>query len=382
MFDLVIFFVFGLVLGILSGLVPGLHPNLVSAIIILQNLEYENKAIIIVSMYAGHIVFSYVPAIFFGIPDEQTAISVLPGQKMAREGKGITALKTIVVSVLIASGVSVLFIPLALQVYPILYTLVKPHLILILVAISAFMIIKTKNPFYSLLIFLAAGFFGACAFKIHMIDVFLPLFSGFFAMGAILTYKKSEIAKQKEQNIDFGIIKYALFGAFFGALANLIPATSSPAQVAALISVFIPFETLAYLAAISAISVGQFLFALASSVSIDKARHGVIVNLGQIINIEQNMQIILIYFLFGIALSASLIYILRKKISLLANIDFAQFNKLLALYLLSTIFLINGVGGVVVFAISSLIGYITIKMNVERTIMMSAIIVPTIILIY
>ncbi len=381
MFDLFLFFIFGLILGITSGLIPGLHPNLISTILILQNLEYEHKTILIVSVYAGHIVFSYIPAIFFGIPDEQTVVSVLPGQRMVREGKGMAALKTTIVSSLIASIVAFLLIPFALQFYPIAYSFIKHYLTPILLIISIVMIIRTKNPVYSLLIFLTSGFFGAYVLKIQMQDVFFPLFSGFFAMGAILNYQKSKIPKQDEQHIDFGIVKYALFGTFLGGFANLIPAISSPAQVAVLASVFISFETIAYLATISAINVGQFVFALASSASIEKARHGVIVNLGQITNIGQNMQTILIYFLIGIAITSILIYFLRKRISLFANINFVQFNKLLAFYLLLAVFLINGFVGVTVFIISSLIGYITVKMNVERTIMMGAIIVPTIMLL-
>ncbi len=257
----------------------------------------------------------------------------------------------------------------------------KDYIAHILTIASALFVLKTKNPFYSVLVFLGSGIFGAYALGTGMQDAFLPLFSGFFAMGAILHYKKSKIPRQKEMPVGLGVLKYAFLGILLGGLANLIPAISSAAHVAALASLFIAFETENYLATVAAVNVGQFLFALASSASIGKARHGVIVNLGEIVDIGRNMDMLLFYFLAGIAVSGLAVYLLRKKISLLANVDFSHFNRLLAAYLAIVVFLINGPQGLAVFVIASLIGYITIKLNVERTIMMGGIIVPTILLL-
>ncbi len=379
--ELILFFLIGLILGALSGLVPGLHPNLISAIAVLQNMEYEKKAALIVSMYSAHIVFSYIPSIFFGVPDEQSAVSVLPGQRMVREGKGIVALKTTVVSVLIASIAALILIPAALRFYPLAYGFVGPHIAPILIIASAIFVFRTKNPLYALLIFLGAGFFGAYALKLDVHDAFLPLFSGFFAMGTILNYRKSRIPAQKEGNVEAGVWKYALFGALLGGLANLIPAISSPAQVAALASLFVAFESGNYLATVAAIGAGQFVFAFASSAAIDKARHGVIVNLGQVLDIGANMQALLLYFMFGIGIAAIAVFLLRKRISTLAGLDFSNFNKLLAAYLALVVFLIDGPMGLAVFAGASLIGYLTIRMGVERTMLMGGLIVPTIMLL-
>lgn len=381
MLDLLLFFILGLFIGALSGCVPGLHPNLISAVAVLQDIEYEKKAILIVSIYAGHLIFSYIPSIFFGIPDERTAVSVLPGQRMVQQGNGMLALKTMVVAALVSSVAAVLLIPFAMEFYPIAYSVVKPYIAHILILASAIFVFKTKNPIYSGMVFLAAGVFGAHALRMEMSDPFLPLFSGFFAMGAILHYRKSEVPKQKNRKIGFGILKFALIGVLFGGLANLIPAISSAAQVAALASLFIAFETEAYLAAIAAINVGQFVFAFASSASIGKARHGVMVNLNEIINIEGNMQMLLFYFLLGIAIAGLAVFLLRKKISMLANVEFSLFNKMLAAYLLLVVFLLDGFAGVMVFAIASLIGYFTIKLDVERTMMMGGIILPTMLLL-
>ena len=381
MLEYALFFVIGLFIGALSGIVPGLHPNLISAITVVQDIGYEKKAVLLVSLYSGHIIFSAIPSVFFGIPDERTVTSVLPGQRMAKHGEGMLAVKTIAVSALVASLGAFLLMGPAIEFYPVAYGAVRAYLLPILALASLILVLKTKNPLYAALIFLAAGFLGAYALRTTMQDAFLPLFSGMFAMGAIMNYMKQPMPPQKDGKLDSGIVKYALLGMLLGGLANLIPAVSSPAQIAAFASLFIAFESGNYLATVAAVNVGQFLFALASSVSIEKARHGVIVNLGEVIDIGSNMQMLLFYFLLGIGISAAVLFLMRKRIAMLANIDFSVFNKLLALYLVIVVLLLDGIPGLLVFAAASLIGFFTLRLGVERTVMMGAIIVPTLMLL-
>ncbi|MDD5337417.1 MAG: tripartite tricarboxylate transporter permease [Candidatus ainarchaeum sp.] len=381
MLEMALFFFVGLAAGIASGLFPGLHPNLISSIALVQNIEYEKKAVLIVSVYAGHIIFSAVPAVFFGIPDESTIVSVLPGNRMALDGNGIAAIKTMAVSTLFASVLALLFMPFALWFYPQAYGAASPYLIYILVLASLLLVARTKKPLLSAAVFLAAGLLGFYALRMEMQDGFLPLFSGFFAMGAILNYRKQKMPRQKDGNLDLGILKYSALGMALGGLANLIPAISSPAQIAAFASIFIAFETENYLATVAAVNAGQFVFALASSASMDKARHGLVINLAQIIGIGENLNMLLFYFLLGIAIAGAALFLLRKKAGQLSGVDFSWFNWILALYLLFVVFTLDGVLGVLVFAISSALGYATVRIGVERTVMMAAIIVPTILLL-
>ena len=54
---------------------------------------------------------------------------------------------------------------------------------------------------------------------------------------------------------------------------------------------------------------------------------------------------------------------------------------MLASYLIAIVFLIDSFAGLAVFAVSTGIGYLCIRMNVERTTLMGAIIVPTILIL-
>ena len=378
MLESIAFFIFGLVVGMASGLVPGLHPNLISSVLLLQNIDYGNKAVLIISVYAGNLVFSCVPAIFFGVPDGRSMLSVLPGQRMAKEGRGIEAIKIYTVAILGAAAISTLLAPLAITAYPIAYSALRPYIFQILLLASLAMLIKAKTPVKSSLVFIASGALGIYALgEGRMSEPFLPLFSGFFAMGALLNYKKTRMIGQKDHEIGLGVLKFAALGAGLGWVANVFPAIGSPGQVAALASIFIALESRNYLATVAAVNAGQFVFSLAASAGMDKARNGVALALSQVLDVGGNMQMLLLVFLCGSAISALALFILRKKIAVLASFDFSEFNKLLVVYLAALVFALNGVPGLAVFAVSSVIGWITVREGIERTSMMGALIIPT-----
>ena len=75
-----LFLIVGILLGILTGLIPGLHSNTVGSALSGVGIEGMEGALLIVGMFAANEIFSFVPAIFLGIPDESVTLSVLPGQ--------------------------------------------------------------------------------------------------------------------------------------------------------------------------------------------------------------------------------------------------------------------------------------------------------------
>ena len=84
----------GIIIGTLTGLFPGIHINLV--IVFLSTLLSYNLGIpilsliiFIVSLSVTHTFLDFIPGIFLGCPDEDTALSVLPGHQMLKEGKGM-----------------------------------------------------------------------------------------------------------------------------------------------------------------------------------------------------------------------------------------------------------------------------------------------------
>jgi putative membrane protein len=377
-----VFFIVGIFLGILSGLIPGLHSNTIISILSSLGLSKEDLAMLILVVFPFHLVISFIPSIFFGIPEQGTVVAVLPGQRMVLEGKGLTALKVVLLSSLLAALISVVLFYPSLSLFPFIYPLIKPYIGYILLSFSLILLLRSRNPFLSAFLFLAAGFLGVYALRAEITDNFLPLFSGMFTMGTILNYKKSKIPTQKEEPLEINFIKFTILGVIAGFVADLLPAISSPSQIATFLTIFVPLNTLGYLAAISSISMSEAIFSFATTASIEKSRIGATAMLAKQLQISENLLFVLAIFLFSVALGVGIVYLLRKHIGKLALLDFSKFNILLAVYLVAIIFVLDGFTGLVIFSMASLLGFVAVRLEIERTMLMGAVIVPTMLLLF
>ncbi len=372
-----------LILGLLAGLVPGLHANTLTSALLSINIQDATLPLAIMAMFGAQAISSYIPAIFLGIPDEQVVLSVLPGQRMAKEGRGLDALTIMVFSSIIAILACIALFPVSQILYPIVFPAIQPYLPHILILGVLLLVIRSKNPFGYLFVFAAAGVLGREAFIVRMTDPFLPLFSGMFAMAAILTFSTSPLPAQKPPKApEASILKYALVGVLFGWIADLLPGVGSPAQIATFASILVPFASApAYLAAISSIGVSQPIFALSTAATIGKGRVGSVAEVSNLIPISENLIPLLALFIIGTVFACLFIMVFRKKIGEIAKIDYKMLNLFLAIYLIAIVFLLDSWAGILVFAVSTLLGLLCIRTNVERTAMMGAIILPTILLL-
>lgn len=374
-------FLAGFAIGFLGGLLPGLHSNTIISILASLGIDEKALAIMIISLFPAHLIASYVPSIFFGIPESSTVVSVLPGQRMVLRGQGLAALKTVLLSCMISALLSAALFSISLDFFPLAYGAMKDNMKYILMVFSLVLLFRTRNFFLSSLIFLSSGILGYFSLNSGMDDPFLPLFSGMFAMAAMMNYQKGQVPEQKEIDIDFGFLRFALIGVLLGLVADLIPGVGSPSQIAVFATIFMRMDTLGYLAAISSVSVSQAVFSLSTSAAIDKSRVGATAWLSGYIDIGQNLFLLLSLFIISMAFAALLIYAIRKHVAKIASLDFSKANIILALYLVSITLVIDGVLGVAVLFVSGALGVLTLKLGVERTNLMGAIIVPTLMLL-
>lgn len=375
-------FVTGLFCGLLSGLLPGLHSNTIISVLSSLGIDDHALAVMVISLYPAHLVTSFIPSIFFGIPESSTVVAVLPGQRMVLGGNGIAALKAVLLSCIMAALLSVALFYLSLDLFPLVYGAIRAHMKYILLCVSLVLLARSRIPHLALLVFFLSGMLGHFSLNSGMYDPFLPLFSGMFAMAAILNYQKSSIPEQKDVSIGFGFVKFTALGVFLGMVADMIPGVGSPSQVATFATIFLSMNTLGYLATISSISVSQAIFSLSTAASIGKARVGATAWLSKFISIDENLLFLLSAFMISMAVAVFVIYSLRTRIGRLASLDFSKMNTILAAYLVSITFLLDGALGIAVLLVGSALGWVTIKLGVERITLMGAIIVPTLLLLF
>lgn len=372
-----------LLLGFFSGLIPGLHSNTVTSALLGLGITSDSLPIAIVAMFGVHSIISFIPSIFLGIPDEQVVLSVLPGHRMAKEGRGIEAVMVMASSAIAALLLCIALFPASQALYPIVYPIISPYMLPILLIASGILVLKTQKPLYSLLIFLLAGIVGQQAFSLPLADPFLPLFSGMFAMAAIFNFSPAPLPRQQPpRKIGTGILKFSILGVFLGWFADLLPGISSPAQVAAFASPLLPSSGAAYLALISSIGVSESVFAFSTASTLGKARIGAIAEASSLISVSENLLPLLAFFIIGTAFACILLYAFRNRIGEISKIHVPSLNLLIAAYLISIVFLIDSFSGLLLFFVSTALGFLCLRMNVERTLLMGAIIVPTILMLF
>ncbi|MDP3486189.1 MAG: tripartite tricarboxylate transporter permease, partial [Methanobacteriaceae archaeon] len=101
MFDLIIACFIGISFGAITGLIPGIHVNTVGAIIfassafLLNLFSIEFLCVFLVSLAIAHALLEFIPSMLLGVPDESTALSILPGHQMVLEGRAREAIRLV-----------------------------------------------------------------------------------------------------------------------------------------------------------------------------------------------------------------------------------------------------------------------------------------------
>lgn len=372
----------GFLLGFFGGFLPGLHPNTMISVLASMGLQGRALGMTVISLFPANLVSSFIPAIFFGVPESGTVMAALPGQRMVQAGDGILALCTILLSSIIAALLSCALFFASLSLYPALYAILRPQMGIVLLVFSIVLLLRTKKPLASAAVFLLSGVFGHSVFSTDMPDPFLPLFCGMFSLASMWDWRGGTVPPQRDLKADAGIWKCSLLGVALGFIADLVPGIGSPSQIAVFATMMLPMGTPAYLATISAISISQAVFSLSTSASIGKSRVGATAWLSESMDIGTELPLLLGIFAASIALSSALAYALRNHAARLASLDFPSLRLVLAAYIAAMAFIIDGAPGVAVLCASALLGRLALAAGVERTNLMGAIIVPTLMLLF
>lgn len=354
--------------GIFISLIPGLHINLV------KYFSPSDEFIIIAA--GSFLVFNILQIIIFftSIPEEIAALPLIG--KLAQK----FSVPTVIMYHSFGALAGLLFAYIFYQNGSIrdFAILIKPYIPIILLFSSLMLIIKSKNPFLFLKFFLLSGLVGFLTFSLVKNEPFLPLFSGLFSIPLLIKRGESLDLEEKKSRINFTEILSksllsSLLGSFLGFIAVLLPSISSPSIIT---TIFLPtINSAHYISLLSSITSSQYLYAMYSWQEIKKARIGWVEGLK---NINENLLII------STLASCFLIifvtrYLLNKKIIK----AFGDFLKPLTIaYILTATLFFSGLNGLIAIIISSLIGELSIKNNVEKTSLLGCLIIPTMIIYF
>ncbi len=159
---ILIFTLLGCIAGIITGLVPGIHVNNVAYMILASQAMIVSMAIwafgwalpsnqelmiivccLVIGNVITHTFLDFIPSVFLGAPEGETALSLLPGHRMMLAGRGYEAVKCSVIGSFGAVlGALALLIPMRLIIgSPInAYEALAAWMHLLLLGVSIFLI--------------------------------------------------------------------------------------------------------------------------------------------------------------------------------------------------------------------------------------------------
>jgi putative membrane protein len=371
----------GIVLGIILGLVPGLHINNLLPLLLFLSLTSTQSFFFIIAVSMAFVFSSAFPAILLGVPNEDTALNVLPGHKMVLEGNAYSAIHLSLISAFLAMLFSLPFLVFFLNALSIIYSALRGIVPYALAAVLVFMMFSDKKA--SILIVLLSSVLGMLTFKV---DTLLPILTGFFGLSTILIslMGRTEIPVQK-LTLDIkigmhGISLMSFSACFLSSIFGFMPAISSSivGAIGGILRKFDPEEFLALLSGTNSVYMIYSLFAL---VLIHKTRSGSAVFLSQIIENESVFFILGIILLSGAVSFIVCLNLIRPLIKIYGKMNYRSVSMFSIIFLILINFVLAGPFGLAVLLASTSIGLLCNLLAVKRINCMAALIVPTIVLL-
>jgi len=394
--------ILGITIGTITGLIPGIHINLVAVFLLavsamlLPFIPPIALVIFIVSLSITHIFIDFIPTIFLGAPDEDTALSILPGHEMLINGQGYEAIILSISGALIGIFLLIPLIPIFIIFLPIVYPYVERIIPIILIIIIVVMIFfeKGKNKkLFTLGIVILSGFLGYASLNQNLIDPLLPLLTGLFGGSSLITSitKKQTLPTQKVskfKSIISSLKKSSLVKSISASLiaspiCSFLPSLGS-SQASTIGSYVIgELDRKEFLILIGIVNTLVMALSFVILFSINKSRTGSAVAINKLIPIIStgNLLIIIIAIIISAIIAFFISIIIAKYFSKIINkFSYTKLSIGILIFLTIIVILFTGYIGLIIYITSTALGIFCILLGIRRTSLMGCLLIPTILL--
>ena len=367
MLDLLAAFIFGVAAGIITGLTPGIHTNTVAILAVgalptlIKYFSFTAIGVFLSTMVVIHSFLDFIPALFLGAPDSDTALGVLPGHRMLLKGEGYDALKLTVVGGIGAFVVGLILLPIFFIFVEKGYSLLEKFVVPIIISFSIIFILlepNLKKRLWALLIFLMAGSLGLIVLNnLNIKDALFPMLSGLFGISTLMISMqgKTKIVEQTFSNeikFEFRDVWNYVKAALSSMLMSILPALGS-AQ-AAVISLAFAKQ--------------------------DKSGRGVIAAMKQFLSVDFGTYLILMVASFAaVGIGAYLTLKLGKYFAnKIQKLNYRKLSITIIIFISILVTIFSGLIGLLVLAVSTGIGLLAPKVGCKRIHAMGCLVFPVI----
>jgi putative membrane protein len=387
--------VIGVVLGTVSGCTPGIHSNTMAGILLgvhpalLILFGPSVFAAAVTATLITHTFLDAVPSTFLGVPDPDTAISVLPAHALCMKGLGEEAVRISALGSAAGSVFGLILFPLFFILLPPLQPYLDWWIGLLLLGVAGLLVVRSAAPEWAAAIFVASGLLGSFSMAYSYLSwqvlpegspLLLPLLTGLFGLPILLKGVSGTIPEQSYRGIrmDRGeIFGSAAAGTIAGAVVGWMPGFSNATANAVLAS-FISYtrQGRGYILATSAANTANAFLGIAALYALSRARNGAMAAVAT----EELPQ------LFGILLAGCIAAVAAYPLTLLAakgsrylaRLDIRRLNLSVVVLLVVLTALLTGPFGLFILLLATAIGSVPQLVSVQRVFCMGAIMVPII----
>jgi len=384
----------GLSAGTVSGLLPGIHSNTMASVLLsLQGLLAgiagpEGLASALFSALVTHTFLDSIPSTYLGIPDPDTALSVLPAHALCLEGLGEEAVR---IAALGSALAVVVGIPLSLLCFLLLPPL-QPYLDwgmgIILTGIAGLLIVTAEAPAWACSVFLVSGLLGIFSFRYSFLAwhpfggtaVLLPLLAGLFGFSTLLLASGAPFPAQRFDGIRIpgrGIASRVLLGAAAGSIVGWLPGLSNATANALVASAGgYDREPRQYILSASAANTVNAFVGLAALNALARTRNGVMVALA-----TQDLPPMSSLLLAGCIAGCAAYFLtirLSRSAGILRGLGVRRLNLAVMGVVALLTFLLSGPFGLIILCLATAAGVVPPLVNVPRLFLMGAVMVPVI----
>jgi putative membrane protein len=366
----------GILFGTVTGITPALHVNTLASIVgsFLTSPGGFSYVVLLYSMGLTHTFLDAFPSTFFGIPEEETAISVLPAHRLALQGRGLEVIAISLKASLLAAIFS-LFLAVPYVLLARHYTAFLGKVAVFLLAFFLVITEKGVKRLYALLIFILSGAFGLVVDKLPLREPYFHVFVGLFGIPAILfslnNNRKIELKDSEIQMPKKRFLKFSFIGTCFGMLASLLPTFTS--SQAALLGSFFSKDERTFLTIVFSVNTSNFIFGLINFYATGKTRNGILVLIKDLYYPLSPEELVILFLVtimtssivnfYGMALSE----MLGRAIS---KINYTKLNLAVLVFVWAASLYFDGLLGLMVLLTATIIGVSTTLLKIKRTICM------------
>jgi len=382
----------GVLAGCITGLCPGLHVNML-AFFIVSSSAYLSRyvqpitlASFIVAISITHTFIDFIPSIFLGSPDEDTALSILPGHSLLLQGRGHEAVMHTLYGGILGLIVILIFTPIFIFLLPKVYPFLKNIMLLILLFTSFYMLLREDNKVLAFLVFSMSGLIGLSALALPLKESLLPMLTGLFGASSLITSiaKKQNLPKQKiaKSKIDVrGLLKIFIPTSIASSLCSFLPALGSGQAAIIASDLMKQPEKENFLMLVGSINTIVMGLSIISLYCINVKRTGSAVAISDLISSVTLSNLFI--FLAVIIVSGFVSFLLGKGISKIfaRNIYRINYNKLslgVLIFLSIVVLAFSGWLGFLVFLVATCTGLYAIASGARRTLLMGCLMLPAI----